>query len=189
MVDAADFDTPPPATGDNLAALKRLAEYASELHHKISSMDDLLNQLKGELNDVKFKRLPELMTEVGIRQIETGDGTSIQLTELVTGNLPADLDKRREALEWIEANGGADLIKYEIDVRLPAKEENSLSKMLEIEDALKEFEIPYTKKEGIHAQTLCAWVRERLKAGEDVPFDTLNVFSRLQAKIETGEKA
>lgn len=188
MVDAADFDTPPPASENNLDALKRLAEYAGELNNKIGSMEDLLKQLRDELNDVKFKRLPELMTEVGLRNVETSDGTHISLTELVTGNLPADLEKRREALEWIEANGGANLIKYEIDIRMPASDE-SLSTMLEVEDTLKELDVQYTKKEGIHAQTLCAWVRERLKAGEDVPFDKLNVFSRLQAKIEQGDKA
>jgi hypothetical protein len=44
------------------------------------------------------------------------------------------------------------------------------------------------ESEGIHAQTLLAFVREKLRNGEEVPIDTLGLYAGRVAKVKAAGK-
>ena len=43
--------------------------------------------------------------------------------------------------------------------------------------------VAFVEAESVHPQTLAAFAREKLKAGEEVPLDLLGLYAGRQAKV------
>lgn len=165
----------------DVKGLERLATYAGDIKMRVTSLEQLIYQLKGELINIERHRLPDLMHELGLKKFESSNGIAIKIKDTVTGNLPGDPEKRDIALNWLEDNGAGELIKTTIEAKFGR---GSLQQVRETEKLLEDAGIEYSAKEGIHNMTFLAFIRERLRKGEDVPFDMLGVYAFLSAEIK-----
>lgn len=167
----------------------RLAEMAAEaigLEELINSLEEQGKELKGKLNKLKTVELPDLMAECGTSLWKDPDtGHIIEISDFVSGSLPKDGPKRKQALEWLAKNEVADLIKMQISVAFEKREHN-LAKDLSARLKGEGFEV--FEEETVHAQTLLAHVRERLRNGDDVPLETLGIYAGRTAKIKPPKK-
>ena len=50
---------------------------------------------------------------------------------------------------------------------------------------IKEHKLVMKDKQAIHPQTLLAWVKERLKEGDNLPVETFGIFRQRTAKVKT----
>jgi hypothetical protein len=77
------------------------------------------------------------------------------------------------------------MIKTEVSVEF-GKTEHNRAKDLAVKLAQDGYFVD--EKEGIHAQTLLAFVREKLRNGEEVPLETLGLYAGRTAKVKLAGK-
>ena len=108
-----------------------------------------------------------------------------EVSDFVAGSLTKKPEERKAALEWLASNGAADMIKSEVSVEF-GKTEHNLAKDLAAKLAAEGYFVE--ESEGIHAQTLLAFVREKMRNGEEVPLETLGLFAGRVAKVKASGK-
>lgn len=186
--DTSDFEEEG-ATQGQLSEISSEAKKAVALDRQIEDLEMAAKALKEERDTILNKTLPSLLDSAGMSAFDLEDGSSIEIKDVVSGTLPsADKkpDERRWALDWLLKNGGKGLIKTEFKTEFGVGQERlaAIFKKLIIQNK-------FIAKEstGVHPQTLCAFVREKLENGEEVPVEKLGVYTGRHAKIKLSEKA
>jgi len=175
-----------PSDSSTMQRMMRMAAEVIETEETIDSLEENLADLKKRLNHLKTVELPDLMAENGLSSFTHADsGREIEVNDFVAGSLTKKTDERKVALEWLAANGAADMIKSEVIVEF-GKTEHNMAKDLAAK--LKADGYFVEESEGIHAQTLLAFVREKLRNGEEVPIDTLGLYAGRVAKVKAAGK-
>lgn len=180
---AKAFDVPVDAGGD-LASIVTLAERAVTLEREVVAAEEKLNAMRKDLNDLKFSQIPDAMAEAGLTSFALKDGSKVKVEDYVQGSLPKDIALRAAAIIVLETHDGAALIKNQITVPFEKKEHNrAISLARELQD--RGLQVAMTQ--DVHAQTLQAFVREKLRAGEQLPWEKLGIFVGRRAKITPAE--
>lgn len=184
-----DFEEKEEATEDQLQQIKKEANRAVAIAKQIEDLEAAIGTLKGEQDGILNKTLPSLLDSAGMIDFTLDDGSSIEIKDVVSGSLPsADKkpEERSKALKWLMANGGRGLIKTSFLTEFGVGQERMATffKQLIVKNK-------YVAKEtvGVHPQTLCAFVREKLENGEQVPTEMLGVYTGRHAKIKLSTEA
>lgn len=185
MTDMSIFETEAPKSESDLASLVKLAEEAVSLERTLEDIEAEQKQIKARLNQITIKELPEKLAELGMDDFKLANGSTIKIKEVVAGSLPKDPEAKQRAIEWLEANDGASLIKNEVSLSFERGSDNYAKNAISL---LEENGYEPKADRGVHPQTLCAYVRERLKGGDDVDLETLNVYVGRKAEIKLGKK-
>lgn len=164
---------------DQLARLSEMAESAGDTARQIAEIEDALKAMKADFREIT-KKISEAMAEVGMETFKTATGLSISIKEVVSGTLPKDEDEKAAALALIRGYGAEDIIKHLIKAELGRA---STETAHAIRAYFQDLGVAVDISEGIHPQTLAAFVRERLKNGEPVDADALGVYIGRVAKI------
>jgi hypothetical protein len=179
--DFSDFDIVAPST-DQLKTIEQLAQKAHQLMSVIDTHEAALKANKAELAELTHKLLPDAMAAAGTASFITTSGVKVAIKEVVAGTLPKDEYKRAEALRWLESHDGKAIIKGTITAEFERGEGN-LQKKNQAAEALNNMGVAFVEAESVHPQTLAAFAREKLKAGEEVPLDLLGLYAGRQAKV------
>lgn len=133
--------------------------------------------LKGKkkaLDELAEVTIPELMEEVGLDIVRTKGGLEVDVTEKIRANITkANLPA---ALAWLRKNGHDKLIKGKLVI---TPKDNKHMAQLQKRMA----KLDYKADEGVHAQTLGAFVREMLEDGKRIPEKLLGVYRQRRSKI------
>ena len=148
-----------PVNEDDITLLLAKLENEKELLHNISikSLEEVVKHFKEEDRNLRTKDLLEWMNENDQQAFETEDCKVSIRTSVSSKVLNADL-----AFKWLENHQYGDLIKDTLD--FPKGELTT-----DVESKLEEMGLSYTKKSGIHPQTLKKIISDRLKDGEELP--------------------
>jgi len=163
-------------TPDRLSRLRAKADEARDLELQISQAEERLREMKTRRNVVLREELVDAMQEAGMTE----------MTLAAAGNLPAlrlklgtevrasiaqgwSFEKRREAFNYLDEHDAGDLILTQIAVEFP-REERAL--VLRLREKLSR-EHQVVLRETVHHQTLTAWLKERVEAGDAVPLDVI----------------
>jgi hypothetical protein len=182
MDDLSAFDEAPQVT--NSAALNSLIAKAKEwyqLEKQAADLDELLKTIKGRINELKTKELPEKFKEVGIPSFTTPGGHTISIESFVAGSLPKEPEKRKIALEELKDWGAESIIRNEVLMVFDKKQHNEA---MAIVDDLRAKGFTVEVDSGVHPQTYLATMRERLARGEEIDAEKMGVFIGERAKIE-----
>ena len=177
-----DVDSALP-TSDQLQTLAALAEKQLQAEAEIKRIKEELAEKKKELFVLSSEQIPSLMEQCGVSGITSftlGDGSRITIKRVVKASIPKA--RRQEAFAWLRGNDGAAIVKNTVSVSFGKGEDDKAARL---EKLLRESASGYNVEhdETVHAQTLAAFVRERLERGEDVPTDLLGVFEYKETKI------
>lgn len=173
-------------------------ENGNTMTHTVSSLDDLMKlcieyarletvveQLTSELNDAKdtFNRfkmdvVPEAMFELGLMELTLRSGERILITPNVDATIKAE--DKPAAHSWMHDQGFGGLIKTQVDVDFDREQSEEAYALYE---QLRGKYPNAFLAEKVHPQTLKAFVREQLEAGNEIP-DCITVHSYNVAKIE-----
>jgi len=123
----------------------------------VKSLEEVVKYYKAEERRLRTEDLLEWMNENDQQAFETEDCKVTIRTSVSSKVIDPD-----SAFAWLIKNQYGDLIKDTLD--FPKGELTE-----EVEDILKEIGLSYTKKSGIHPQTLKKVISDRLKDGEDLP--------------------
>jgi len=158
-------------------ALTEVANLATRQMEQIARVERIEQQLKDEkavLRQMETVDLPEAMKACGLKTFTTVDDLVIEVKADVQCGIPAP--RRQEAYEWLVKNGFEGLLKSSIELtfdRDHLKDAQKIAAELTKKGFTPEF------IQSVHAQTLKAFVKERMADTESkvkLPLDLFGVF-------------
>jgi hypothetical protein len=187
-----------PSEGE-LTQLADLANRLKNLQWKIDQLDTDRHALQQIVDRISFSDIPSLMEQFGLSEVKLKDGSRVTIKPFVKANLPTETaltkcktDEERDmlrdridgGLEYLKKHGAESIIKNMLTVQF-AKGQSALSKKAIA--ALAKLGIQTDVVESVHAQTLTAWVRERLQEGKPVDMNLFSVYNGNIATVETSK--
>lgn len=180
MTTADEFDVGASAPSDKLEQLHELLEEALALEGAVAQMEDDLKAAKSALHSLRTGRIPDLMAEMQMDEISF-KGWSIKIDDFVSGSLPKDPAKRAKAIEWLESNDAAGLIKTDVSVSFGRSEHEAATSLWQ---SLESDGLPASLQSSVHAQTLQAFARQRIRDGESIEPEILGLYVGKVAKMK-----
>lgn len=183
-------------------ALARIAELANEiirLEVEAERRADALKETQEELRTLTEETLPTLMESCGVKDFTLADGSKVTISDVIRASLPTDSaiakekdkdkqfemrDRRAKCLAYIEAMGAGSMIKHYLEAEL-GKGADALAK--KVLDTLSKMGVKAAASKGVHAQTLQAWIKERIRAGLPLDYDLFKVFNGRKAEIKAAK--
>lgn len=165
--------------------LERAVDLAGLLLDQIEKERDAAQQLeKAKAARLRTERedLPMLMEELGLSELTLDSGERITLKEDVFANITEV--RAAAAMRWLTENNFSGIIKTQLKVDFARAEYDEALTALNL---LKEEGYQPELKEGVHPQTLKAFVREQLEAGTNIPFDLFGVQPFNKAIVKKGK--
>jgi hypothetical protein len=129
----------------------------------IPVLEAVLKHYKEQEKAILTGDLLEWMRENDLEKFENED-VRVDINTYVS----AKVEDPDSAFRWLEENQYGDLIKDTLD--FPKGEFTP-----EAEHLLSELGVSYSKKSGIHPQSLKKIISDRLKAGEDIPTEDAGI--------------
>ncbi|MFA7063759.1 MAG: hypothetical protein WC132_06450 [Methanomethylophilus sp.] len=169
----------PQTAGGELSQLSALAEQQAAAAAKVADLEAQLNKAREELRDIAERQVPELMDQIGIGEFKTTSGLKIKIDETIRASIPKA--KAPLAFAWLKNNGHGSLIKRVVSVAFGKGEDERAEELRQ--QLSVQFEVD--DNASVHPSTLAAFVREKLRNGEEVPLDLFGVHRQRVSKIET----
>lgn len=184
-MDFEDFVDSAAKPEDGLRNLNELVDEVELLEQQADELEEALKSLHGRRNYLLTHLIPDAMTNIQAEEWKAPSGAKVKMTNFVSGALPKEPEPREKALQWVESNGGEPLLKGSLEVMF-SKSQHNEALSLKAELLAKGYAASYTPT--IHNQTLLAFVREKLRRGDEVPFETLGIYSARIAQITHPQK-
>jgi len=163
-------------------ALKTVAELARIIKGKEMEVADLERQFKEskkELLRLTDEELPASMAEMGLASFTLDDGSTIDVKPTYGASIL--VANREKAYDWLRDHGYDDIIKNNVAVSFGRGEDDMAGAF----KALAEKEGYSAQQDtSIHSQTLRAFVRERIEAGDEFPMDLFGAYVGQRAVIK-----
>ena len=166
----------------NTEGLKTVAELATA----VAGQTRVVKQFEADLKEAKQKLLkltdedlPALLQEIGLPKFELDDGTKVTLQQTYGAHISEA--NQPEAFGWLREHGFEDIIKNTVACEFGKGEDSEAVKFMELAQSEG---VPVLQKTSVHPQTLKAFVRERVEAGDDFPMRTFGAFIGQRAIIK-----
>lgn len=184
----------------------------------IANLEAQLEAKKARRKVLTDEELPAYMQKIGQDSVGLPEfGVDLQLENYTHANIAADWEpeRRQAAFDWLEEHGHGDLVKTEFTILFPrfmlpaarwlAEHVRTLRPTIQIAEETiagkgknkvvtkklvdREVEIPEAVVGlGVPWNTLTAWAKGQLKAGEELPLDVLGVTTGQIVKIVERDK-
>ena len=145
-------------------------------------MEETLKEAKKKLLKLTDEDMPAVMQEVGMNKFELDDGSTVEVKPTYGASIL--VDNRPQAYEWLRENGYDDIIKNNVICSFGRGEDDKASAFKAF--AAKEGYVANQKTE-IHSQTLRAFVKERVEAGDAFPMELFGAWVGQRAVIKRGK--
>lgn len=164
-----------------LDRVSELVSLMTEQQRIVERLTQELETAKASLRRTETEDLPELMAEVGLTELTTKEGVEVSVVSDVTcgiseGRMPA-------AIKWLADRGYDGIVKTEVSVKFGRGE---YAQAQELAEGIQGQGLSAELSNSIHNQTLKSFVKERMAAGDVVPFDLFGIhpFSRAKLKMK-----
>lgn len=170
------------AAGGNLPSNQETAQVA-ELARRQLALERELEELAAatkakqqELEEVRDRRLPDLLLQLGVRELKLATGEKVTIQRLVF----ASIAKKHEegAFKWLRENGYKGLIKLELSGRVDEADVAG-----EVARLAKKLGVELEQKASVHPSTLKAFAAEQLRERVDFPRDLFGIYEVNRAKL------
>lgn len=163
-----------------ISSISSLIKEMDKRAKRVAQLEQALELAKADYRQIAQRDLPEAMRVAGLSQFTTDTGISIELREEVYASIPEK--NKQEAYDFLLARGDGDLIKSVVELNFGRGEVEKMQGFVAglQEDGLQNFKV----KESIHTNTLRAWVREMVAAGEEFPHELFGVFQYKEAVLK-----
>lgn len=166
---------------DTLQQLTTLCAQMREAEAEVQSAEDELKERKAALRRLAEEDIPGLMSELGVKQIKLETGQKIEVKDDISASIPAA--NKEAAFSWLEENGFGSILKIEVSVKFG---KDQREEALELYNRLTEEGLEPTMDRGVHAQTLKAFIKERIAdpEGPQINMELFGAISYSIAKIK-----
>lgn len=166
--------------------LTSVATLARTIRDKEAQIEHLELQLKEEkkaLLKLTDEDMPAMLAEIGLTSFVLDDGSTVDIKQTYGASIL--VQNRPQAYEWLRDNGYDDIIKNTVACQFGRGEDDLASAFSAF--AQQQGYTPEQKTE-VHPQTLRAFVKERVEAGEEFPMELFGAWVGQRAVIKRGKK-
>ena len=168
---------------DKLSAVSQLAEKLRLQAELVEDIEQSLKEAKKTLYKLRDDTLPTALQELGLTGLTLKDGSKVTLRPTYGGHISEH--NREEAYSWLRDNNYGDIIKNTVSCQFGRGEDEDAAKFYE---ELTRQGMLVSQKTQVHAQTLKAWVGERVEAGDSFPMELFGAFVGQRAEIKGSKK-
>jgi hypothetical protein len=154
-----------------LAEVSALCSAMIEAEREVELEEEALKAAKERVRQLKEESIPMAMQELGIDSMKLTTGQKVSIKQDVYAAIPAA--QRGEAYAWLEDNGFGGLIKTNVSVQFGKGEMDNAKNAITI---LQKVGLAPELTQSVHAQTLCAFLREQLADAESSKALPLDLF-------------
>jgi hypothetical protein len=182
----------PRATSDELEEIRDLARSARLAQDRVAELELELKATEREVARILRRDLPERMGKLGLTQISVAPlgnqpGFSVKAKLFYSASIGSTWEpqRRREAFDWLDANGHGSLIKTEVSATFPRESRDEavrVAKFLELEG------VDPVVRESVHSGTLTAWLKEMVRGGSTPPLEVIGGYVERRCVIEEEER-
>jgi hypothetical protein len=145
----------------------------------VQRIEEMLARANAELRDVAERKLPDRLTALGLTGVPLISGAAIEVKSFVSVSIPRD--NQPTAFSWLESIGAGDLIKNTITTTFGRGEDELASGVYR---DLVSRGYPVDQKRNVAPQTLKAFIKRRIEAGEPVPAESgLSIYAGQKAEL------
>ena len=162
-----------------LDEMTTLARALVDAESAVEEAEKALKHTKEGARILREETIPSAMQELGIEKLELSTGQKITIAQEVYASIPAS--SKDEAHRWLEANGFGGLIKVGVTTQYGKGERDEALQLfseLQVRGLNAKFD------EGVHAQTLKAFLREQISSGNNMPLELFGARPVWTAKIK-----
>ena len=166
--------------------LTSVAALARTIRDKEAQIEHLELQLKEEkkaLLKLTDEDMPAMLAEIGLTSFVLDDGSTVDVKQTYGASIL--VENRPQAYEWLRENDYDDIIKNTVACQFGRGEDDLASAFAAF--AQQQGYTPEQKTE-VHPQTLRAFVKERVEAGEEFPMELFGAWVGQRAVIKRGKK-
>jgi len=153
---------------------------AKALEDEIAGEEAVTDEKRKRLRDMLDRVLPEAIKAIGVSEVPLLGGEKVKLKDIKGGYIKAD--NREEAHAKLEEYGEDAIIKRVATVEFGKGDQEWFEKWMR-DNAKRKKPLNISLKEAVNAQTLDAWVRERLRTGQEIDRDLFGVYEITRAQI------
>jgi hypothetical protein len=165
-----------PISLDEMSALARALVDADEA---TKEAELALKHAKEAARILREETIPSAMQELGVEELKLSTGQKITIAQEVYASIPAPM--KDEAMNWLEDNGFAGLIKVAVATQYGKGEIESAKELFH---ELQERGISCKFDESVHPMTLKAFLKEQISNGNNVPMELFGARPVWTAKIK-----
>lgn len=167
-----EFDVGPTNEQGKLDDLHEALDEMIDLNKLIAAQAEALELSKSTYHQIRTRRIPDIMAELQTKKMEFR-GREFEVVDFVNGSLPKDPEKRAVAISLLKKEDASGLLKTVVQVSFGKGEENKAQKLY---SDLAEEGLPAKLDSDVHPQTLQAFVRRKIKDGEEIDYEALGIF-------------
>jgi hypothetical protein len=187
------LDDVAPASNE-LGAIADMAQQMYNIQEEIIQFEMSLKQKKQDLNKLANQDLPDLMQELNVKDFTLNNGAKVSVEDVISGSVPSTsaimkakgedkeelLSRQQQCFSWLRENGGADLIKSNVEVQFGRNEDKLCNEFVKELDTKQLY---YKRATGVHPQTVTSFLKEMIAEGKNIPRDLFKLFEGRRAKI------
>ena len=166
-------------TDAELSKVSAKAQEQLDLEKEIKDLEEQLKETKSRHRAVSELELPEAMQEANLAEIVLTNGSKISVKPFYKGYISEE--NREDAMAWLVDNNHGSLIKNEVTLKFGKDEDEKATVTVE---QLKQQGLDPNVKQGVHPQTLNAFIKEQIIGGKDIPAETFGIFVGSRANIK-----
>jgi hypothetical protein len=175
------FDVPNVPVEGAEATLESLAKFAQEMkdvEKEIADLEAKLGERKGRHDKISGAIIPEMMEKLGMEEFKLKDGSKVSVKVDIKCGLTEE--RKPAGFAWLRDNDFGGIIKTALSLSFGKNEEADAQRAVEV---LAEAGFHANVGDSVHPATLKSFVKERIKAGDNIPLDTFGVYEFKQTKI------
>jgi hypothetical protein len=176
--EAAEEATTGEVDANAIAEVVRLAQRQFDAQREIEGLKARIDELREEIEQLSRNQVPEAMQTANLTSFTLANGAAVELKPDLFISIPAT--KKADALDWLEANGHEDIVKFVVEAAFKA---GQMDQAKTLADALDADGFNSKVKRDVHAQTLRKWARKETEQGRQPPEDLFRCFDFIEAKI------
>ena len=166
--------------------LKSVADTATKIRDKenlIAELEEKLSAEKKALLKLTDEDLPGMFLELGLNKLELEDGSTVEVKQTYGASIK--VDNRPAAYDWLRDNGYDDIIKNTVACAFGRGEDEVAKRFAEF---ASQQGFDAQTKTDVHPQTLRAFIKERVEAGDEFPMELFGAWVGQRATIKKGKK-
>ncbi len=185
--DYRDFQQVVAVGGNLMSRIEGLAQEQLDAEAMVATLEERLAEAKMAALSIREHKLPDLLdsADLGESTITTPAGHIIKMGEAIRGSIPKG--KEQPAFDWLEDNKNGRLIKRTFIIEF-GKGDEAWANKFERDCARRKRTLNLKRKQGVHPQTLQAFVRQQLDEGVAIPMDVFGVYRQRFASVKVKTK-
>lgn len=160
----------------------------AELSQEAEELEARLADIKHQIREYSENLIPTVMGEIGLTQIKTPGGLTIEMIEEVRASLPKD-ERRERALAYIRQCGDAGLIKTEFTVSFGKDADHYANIFAEALETLPGLEhAQMSREQTVNHQSLLKFLRDQIRAEAEPPLEAFGAFVQRLARVKFAKR-